>query len=203
MSSKLAYKAVDRKMWALMLQAGHVLDIEKGGLFDSRSGAVNVWASPDDKPDGWDIVTITRGALSFPRSFVGSVYTEYDENELQDMHFSLVDLDPENVVFLVVDATPYDRWEITGKNRPDEQEQLNKEMEWVKTRIDKLFEMAKANYEFEDVESIYCKFCDKRIKVVLVNDFISHLIEEHNVSVENVVIGDGVQIDTNIGLVEI
>ena len=59
------------------------------------------------------------------------------------------------------------------------------------------------DYEFEDVESIYCKFCDKRIKVVLVNDFISHLIEEHNVSVENVVIGDGVQIDTNIGLVEI
>jgi len=53
-------------------------DLNRDGVCDARSGVVNFWCTPDDKPDGWD-AEITQGALDFPREYVGGVYFEWDD----------------------------------------------------------------------------------------------------------------------------
>ena len=55
-------------------------DIEQGGLCDARSGCVNFWCSPEDKPACWD-AKIRAGALAYPRSYVGALDWEWSEDE--------------------------------------------------------------------------------------------------------------------------
>jgi hypothetical protein len=53
---------VEREFLQRLLAAGHAFDLEREGLYDARSGLVNIWCSPDDKPPCWDAV-ITRGGV--------------------------------------------------------------------------------------------------------------------------------------------
>jgi len=64
-----------------MLDKAIELDINRGGLWDARSGAINLWCSPTDKPRGWENVKIDKCALNYPRSFVASFYVEFLEVE--------------------------------------------------------------------------------------------------------------------------
>jgi hypothetical protein len=67
--------------WRAVLRVGHDVDINKGGLWDARSGCVNIWAAPDDKPEGWPAnVEITQGGLDYPRSFVADVSMQWPED---------------------------------------------------------------------------------------------------------------------------
>src|SRR5262249_62215855 len=45
--------AVDREFVQRLLATGRAFDLETGGLSDARSGVINVWCSPDDKPACW------------------------------------------------------------------------------------------------------------------------------------------------------
>ena len=69
---------ISAALWRQVLRVADELDLEKGGYFDARSGCLNLWAGPEDKPAGWpEEVPITEGALSYPRSFVGSIHLEW------------------------------------------------------------------------------------------------------------------------------
>ena len=52
-------------LWRKLLEKGRQLDLNRGGL----------WASPEDKPKGWEEVEITKGALNHPRSYICLLYT--------------------------------------------------------------------------------------------------------------------------------
>jgi len=64
---------VDGDVWDVMRDIARELDIDEGGLYDARMGAINIWCSPEDKPKGWD-KPITRGALRYPREYVATIY---------------------------------------------------------------------------------------------------------------------------------
>ena len=63
-------ETIPAELWRRILEKGRELDLERGGLWDSRLGAINLWASPEDKPEGWDGIKITRGALQYPLSLI-------------------------------------------------------------------------------------------------------------------------------------
>lgn len=68
-------------VWERMKRKGIELDLNKGGLWDTRSGCINLWASPEDHPDDpdWHRVEIRRRALEYPRSYVAGFFGEYIE----------------------------------------------------------------------------------------------------------------------------
>jgi hypothetical protein len=85
---------LDRNAVRQLVHTAQQHDIETGGLYDARSGCINVWCSPEDKPNCWDIA-VEAGGLDFPRSYVGSLEWEWNENA-------------EDNAALYVEATPYD-----------------------------------------------------------------------------------------------
>jgi len=74
-------EVIPASLWRRLLERGRELDLNRGGLWDSRLGAINLWASPEDRPEGWEEVEITKGALNHPRSYVAGFYGEYLEGE--------------------------------------------------------------------------------------------------------------------------
>jgi hypothetical protein len=61
---------------------GKELDINNGGYFDTRMGAINIWCGPDDKPESWE-AEILPADLNYPRCIVGSLEWEWINNEAQ------------------------------------------------------------------------------------------------------------------------
>lgn len=51
--------------------------------------------------------------------------------------------------------------------------------------------------------SIFCRFCDAPVPVVLLNDFLSHLKDEHNVKINAVVFDDPPYLVTNVGRIDL
>jgi hypothetical protein len=74
----------DRDLLRWLLAAGRAFDLDRGGLYDARSGVVNVWASPDDKPACWDR-PITRGALRYPREYAGALGWDWRDDDRADL----------------------------------------------------------------------------------------------------------------------
>lgn len=75
----------DRNLLRQLLAAGHAWDLERGGLYDARSGVVNVWCSPTDKPACWDR-PIRRGGLSYPKEYVGGLYWEWQDDDQAELY---------------------------------------------------------------------------------------------------------------------
>jgi len=69
--------------WRQLLSLAREHDINCGGYCDGRSGCINFWCGPDDQPDDpdWKRVNIRKGALNFPRSYVGGVHGDHLEAE--------------------------------------------------------------------------------------------------------------------------
>jgi len=179
------YGVVAKKIWETMLRVGHSLDIDSGGFYDSRSGAINVWASPNDKPDGWEDVEITCGALNYPRSYVGGVLGEYDDN-FQTVHLTL-------------DVSPYGRWDKERFRSPV----TDAEVEWLRMKVSDLIGLSMKEMQLQQGDGIYCQYCDRPIKVSLLNDFLHHLTEIHGVQVNAVVLGESTIVETNAGMIRI
>jgi hypothetical protein len=94
--------AITPREWRAVLQVAHELDLNQGGYWDGRSGAVNAWCGPDDKPAGWPAeVEITRGALAHPRSFVAACWLEWPED-------GAARWDSDQALPIVADITVYD-----------------------------------------------------------------------------------------------
>jgi|GEM_PF-6135038 len=66
-----------------MKMIGNELDIDNGGYFDSRMGAINIWCGPEDKPESWE-AEIIQAALNHPRCIVGTLqWTWISDNEAE------------------------------------------------------------------------------------------------------------------------
>jgi len=185
---------VPQSTWLKMLAVGHSLDINKGGLYDSRAGCVDIWASPEDKPAGWESIEITKGALDFPRSYVGAVCSEPVDEYVKSGKWI-------GRFKLFLEVTPYDRWEKEGRKIRSEKDVLEGEWVWITAKAMHLLQLAET--EIEPPEGLYCHLCDAYIKVLLLNDFIKHLIEMHGIGVKSVTLGERVMIETDSGIIEV
>lgn len=182
------YKIVSLEIWKGMLKAARNFDIQNGGFFDARSGCVNVWASPNDKPPSWSDVVITKGELNYPRSYVGGVYAKINDDFVE----------------LEISVTPYSRWDHEKRvSRLDRTPNID-EFEWVASKVDNLIEISESENKIISSEGILCRFCDKLIKVSLLNEFIYHLVNEHDVKIYSVLLGsDCITMTTNIGEIRV
>jgi len=84
-----------------ILKVGHELDVNKNGLFDARSGCVNIWCSPEDKPSCWP-KEIMQGGLDYPRDYVAGIYWEWNDKDQAE---------------LVVEVEPYELERSRGLDR--------------------------------------------------------------------------------------
>jgi len=66
-------KKVSKKVWQRMLDIAMDQDLDKGGLYDARLAAINIWCSPSDKPNDFT-EPILRGRLRYPRAYVATIY---------------------------------------------------------------------------------------------------------------------------------
>jgi hypothetical protein len=97
------------------------LDIERGGHFDSRNRAVNIWCSPEDKPDSWE-ATIDQCCLNYPRCIVGTLQWEWL---------------PNNDAELTLYTCPY---ELEEQDKPIDLEDLVK---WLQGKVSFLIDKSK------------------------------------------------------------
>ena len=76
---------VEREFLQRLLATGRAFDLERGGLYDARSGVVNLWCSPDDKPACWNR-SISRGGLSYPREYVGALAWDWLDDDRAELY---------------------------------------------------------------------------------------------------------------------
>jgi len=77
-----------RETWRKLLRKANDLDLNNGGYCDARSGAINFWCGPENKPEGWT-GEIEKPQLLYPRDYVGSVTPVWDEEGNLISAFSL------------------------------------------------------------------------------------------------------------------
>lgn len=116
--SQLLEITTDRRTVRRMLEIGHQRDINRGGYCDARSGCVNFWCGPDDRPEGWP-ADIDGGALNYPRDYVGGVYFEWVG---------------EDRVRLKIDAVPYRLQGGAGGGIPVSEVMLATCLDWVRAK---------------------------------------------------------------------
>ena len=182
------YRTVTHDTWQKMLRLAHNLDISRGGLYDARSGCINLWVSPEDHPPCWAGVPITRGTDHYHREYLGGIYGRHTE-DFKD-------------VVLKLEVTAYQRQaeRQMGEYPPPEED----EWEWLQKKGDELLEQVELLIEPPGSDSsIFCRFCDAPVRVALVNDFLSHLKDEHNVKIHALVIEDHPYVLTNVGRIEL
>ncbi len=72
-------ETIEAKEWRTILEWGYDQDVGRGGMWEPRSGALNLWCSPEDKPSNWEKVSIRPGSFPAPRERVAAFYGEHLE----------------------------------------------------------------------------------------------------------------------------
>lgn len=179
------YRTVSGVTWRRMLALGHMWDINRGGLYDARSGVINLWVSPEDHPASWNDVAITQGALEYPRSYLGEIEGAWQ---------------PDGTVVLTLQVTPYERAERQRRGyypSPEEDEWA-----WLQAKANALVDTTERLLAPPGADQgVYCRFCDAPIRCQLLNDFLDHLVAVHQVSISAVVLGERLEIHTNAGII--
>jgi hypothetical protein len=167
----------DRAFVRKLLAVGQEFDLNKGGHYDSRSGVVNLWCSPEDKPAGWDR-PITKGGLSYPRELVGALtwsWTGDDE------------------VTLAIDVSPYAllpesaRHQYQWKKIPEEL--WDSCVEWLKLKAHELVRFACIHADYLGAG---CPWCEHTTAAgELLTGLIEHVAKEHG-PVASLTLGEGV-----------
>jgi hypothetical protein len=70
------FGAVHRCVWEKMLEIARQERVEDGGMLDPRIAAINLWAGPEDRPEGQDF-EIVLGVFPRPRAYHSGLYAEY------------------------------------------------------------------------------------------------------------------------------
>jgi len=178
-----------REFIARLLATGRAFDVNKDGLYDARSGAINVWCSPTDKPACWTH-EITKGDLKYPREYVGGLYWDWlDDNSVQ---FRL-------------DCTPYQMLEHIKKERKPRwnapiltDDEWNEIVGWLERKVLELLRLADLHPEIGGTK---CPFCDYVLPPdELLNTIIEHIDNMHReVEVTGVCLGREACINTKAG----
>jgi hypothetical protein len=162
-----------------LLDAGRQSDINQGGYCDARSGVINLWCGPEDKPACWT-APIDQGDLDYPREFVGMLSWKWTEDLSQAR--------------LIVEAEPYamlDARRGAGLTEPEWEQCLN----WCEAKARALIALAD---EMLDVVGTHCPFCDFILSEgQLINGLIDHIQERHpGHKIESLTAGAGLTITT-------
>jgi hypothetical protein len=177
---------VSRSFLHQLLTTANEFDINKGGLFDARSGCANVWASPEDKPICWN-VEIKKGGLDYPRDYVGGLSWEW----LNDDRASLY-----------LHATPYTLLDHARKHRQElPQEAWQSIHDWLKAKAQELIRLAQLQPQTVGTQCPLCSFVLPTGH--LLNDLLDHILQEHQVRTLEVILTDHPLIVTDQGSFEL
>lgn len=110
-----------------MKRVAKILDVEKGGHFDGRLGAINIWCSPSDKPLCWN-EEIKGG--KFLLDFVGTIRWEEVDNGFYQLY---------------LEATPFELLEDGFSGRwdtilPEDYEII---FHWMEEKVETLLQLSK------------------------------------------------------------
>jgi hypothetical protein len=164
--------AVDREFVQRLLATGRAFDLEKGGLYDARSGVVNVWASPDDKPTCWS-QPIRRGGLSYPREYVGALAWDWLDDDRAELY---------------VEVAPYALFE-RRRREPLPEPAWQEVLAWVREKALGLVRLARLEPR---VVGACCPFCSFVLPAgELLNGLVEHVTAAHpDLRLQGVTLGD-------------
>jgi hypothetical protein len=171
----------DRNLLRQLLATGRAWDLERGGQYDARSGVVNIWCSPDDKPACWD-AKITPGGLSHPREYVGGLGWKWQDDDHAELY---------------VEAAPYALLDHRRRRSLSEQEWQDI-LAWLQEKAMGLVRLARLEPQ---VVGTRCPFCSFVLPAgELLNDLLAHIATNHpDVSLRGVVLGEAVILQTDRG----
>src|SRR5262245_22229070 len=152
--------AVNRDFVQRLLAAGRAFDLERGGLYDARSGVINVWCSREDKPTCWDR-PIRRGGLRYPREYVGALAWDWLDDDRADLY---------------VEASPYALLE--RRRRVPLSGQSSRELlAWLRNKALGLVRLARLEPR---TVGACCPFCDFILPAgQLLNGLLEHIAAAH------------------------
>ena len=163
--------ALDGEAIRKILRVGRDFDLEAGGLCDARSGCVNFWCSPEDKPEGWES-EIIPAALTYPRAVVGSLMWELLDKQNESLGY-----------LLYLDISPYELDEHFKGKMPEHLWAACEE--WL---INKTLEIVRLSRLLPEDGGTKCPLCDYVLPVGhMLNDLIKHMSDHGKVS--NIVFG--------------
>jgi len=185
---------VSKEVWQKMLQIAHELDLNKGGLYDARLAAINIWVSPKDKPGDWKF-PITKGALNYPREYLATIYGKRIGDDVIELYLSVKNYVRRDYAERCLEE--FD-WVEYKRQRDLSEKGTSEEWKWAMEKAKWLIEQAKRESVFKDI--MYCPFCGEEFKEIKVfNEFISHLTT--HVEVKSVILTDeGYFIETSKGV---
>ena len=181
LSYSLNYQA-DRSFVQRLISTGNAFDVNKGGYYDARSGCVNLWVGPEDKPECWQ-TPITQGGLKYARSYAGTLRWEWTEDEKAD---------------LLVEAEPYDLLENRhGRPQPLSNPEWDEILAWC---VNKAKELIRLTELAPKVIGTKCPCCDFVLPTGhLLNVLLEHLTDVHGVHVTSFTLGENCIVVTDRG----
>jgi hypothetical protein len=174
MRREVLHVRAGRNLLRQLLATGQAWDLERGGLYDARSGVINIWCSPHDKPACWDR-PISKDGLRHPREYVGGLAWEWQGDDQADLY---------------VEAAPYglidQRWREPLTER-DWQEILAS----LREKALGLVRLARLEPQ---ILGVGCPFCSFVLPMEeLLNDLLSHIGAAHpDVNMQRVILGEAV-----------
>jgi hypothetical protein len=171
---------VEREFLQRLLATGRAFDLERGGLYDARSGLVNLWASPDDKPACWDR-PITRGGLRHPREYVGALAWDWHDDDQAELY---------------VEAAPYALLE--RRREPLPEQSWRELLDWLREKALGLVRLSQLEPR---VLGTRCPFCDFILPAGQpLNGLLEHVAAAHpEVRVQAVTLADPPVLSTDRG----
>ncbi|RLJ03505.1 MAG: hypothetical protein DRP11_00495 [Candidatus Aenigmatarchaeota archaeon] len=194
---------VPRWVFLNMHRIARDLDLDKGGLYDSRGGgAINIWVSPEDHPEDWRW-PIKKIALKYPRAYLAGIYPEYRKDGMVDLYLVITNYEREGEAEAKLANGEIDYHEY---RRQVELARRGTEAEWK-------WALEKTNWLIEKAQGLgdqleyygfwMCPFCRHVIKTTTANERVQHIVE-HGIKVFAVEItGDGVFAITERGAVKL
>lgn len=180
---------VDRATITKILSTGHAFDINKGGLYDARSGVVNFWCKPDDKPTCWD-KEILPGDLGHPCEYVGKLYWDWQDDERAKLR---------------LDCTPYQLLDARRKERKPRygqpiltEDEWTSLMTWLEQKTAELLRLVDLH---PTITGTRCPFCDFVLPIgEFLNALVEHVDSTHReVKVTGIALGNPAVLITSAG----
>ncbi len=165
-----------------IIRVGSQFDINKGGHYDGSGGmVVNIWCAPDDKPACWD-APIDKGALHYPREFVGTVRFEETADDIYRLE---------------LEASPYELYSFRPRLNKPTDEELEECLDWIEVKTQELVRLADLH---PDVVGLQCPLCEFILPPgQLMNDMIGHVRDEHKVAAVGLTLSDPPYLTTDGG----
>jgi hypothetical protein len=171
----------DRALLRQLLAAGHAFDLNSGGLYDARSGVVNIWCSPTDKPACWDR-PISRGGLRYPREYVGGLGWEWPDDDHAELY---------------VEAAPYALLDHR-RRKPLAEQEWEEILAWLREKAMGLVRLARLAPQVVGVRCPFCSFV--LLAGELLNGLLEHVAVAHpEVGLRGLTLGDPPVLGTDRG----